>query len=262
MSKTIKLIFILFNILLLINSNANAALDKPKLVIAGDYWCPYNCKPNSEMPGFLVHIFKKAMYIYDIDVEYRMMPWSKALSDLDIGNIDGIIGINNIEQKNLVSSKLPMEYSVSKAFTKIDTNWIYDGPESLRGKRLGIIMDYTADDSINNYIGINYTINPDEFVVEDGENAVTESIANILDDKCDIYIEDERVVKYYLNQTGLGKYIRDAGPISSEKLPIYIAFRADIPNVKKYIKYFEDGLASLKATGEYDDLRLKYNMDQ
>lgn len=262
MSKTIKLTLMLLNILLIIiNNSAHAALDKTKLVIAGDYWCPYNCKPNSDKPGFLVDIFRRAMRIYDVDVEYIMMPWSKALDELDKGNIDGIIGINNIKDKNLIASKLPLEYSVTKAFTKKDSEWVYDGPESLRGKRLGIIMDYTADDSINNYIGVNYTINPGEFVVEYGKNAVIESIANILDNKSDVYIEDERVVKYYLHTTGFGKDIRDAGAISSKPLPIYIAFVANIPNVQRYIQYFEKGLASLKATGEYDELRLRYNMD-
>ena len=260
MFKTIKLILILFNILLVANNSAHAVPDKPKLVIAGDYWCPYNCKPNSDKPGFLVEIFRKAMHIYDVDVDYVMMPWSKALEELDKGNIDGIIGINNVKDKKLVASKLPLEYSVIKAFTKKDSQWIYDGPESLRGKILGIVMNYTADDAINNYVGINYAINPREFIVEDGDNAVIESIVNILDNKCDVYIEDERVVKYYLHITGFDKDIRDAGAISSKPLPIYIALAANIPEVQKYIQYFEKGLASLKATGEYDDLRLRYNM--
>lgn len=261
MFKTNKLTFFLLIVLLTLNISVYAAIDKPKLIIAGDYWCPYNCKPGSKKPGFLVDIFTRAMQIYDIEIEYIMMPWSKALEELDKGNIHGIIGINNIRNKKLVASKLPLEHSTTRAYIKKDINWIYDGPNSLRGKKLGIIMDYNVDDAINNYFGINYPLNPGDFVVEEGENAVVESIANILEDKCDVYIEDERVVKYYLQTTGFEDYIKDAGVISSRKLPIYVAFSANIPNIQKYIQYFEKGLASLKATGEYDEFRLKYNMD-
>ena len=123
-------------------------------------------------------------------------------------------------------------------------------------------MDYLVDESINQYIGSNYTTNPGMFVIEDGTSAVIESIANLMDNEIDVYIEDERVVKYYTQETGLAKSIRNAGKVTKEKLPIYIAFSANIPNIKKYIGYLEEGIASLKATGEYDELRAKYNMDQ
>ena len=259
--KTIKLKLALV-VLLAVTSVQAVEKERKSLVIAGDYWCPYNCNPESERQGFLVELARRALYIYGIDVEYRMMPWSQALEEVGSGKVDGIVGLSNPKGKKLASTEMPLDYSLSVAFTRVDTDWTYDGISSLRGRKIGIIMDYLVDESINQYIGSNYTTNPGMFVVEDGANAVIESIANLMDNEIDVYIEDERVVKYYTQETGLAKSIRNAGKVTKEKLPIYIAFSANIPNIKKYIGYLEEGIASLKATGEYDELRAKYNMDQ
>lgn len=259
--KAIKLIISCVILTLAIMNSTLAAHEKSKLIIAGDYWCPYNCMPDSKMPGFFIDVVRRALHIYAVDIEYVMMPWSQALDELETGKIDGIIGISNLDGKNAVASKLPLDYSLSKAYTRSDQDWVYDGIGSLKGKRLCFIMGYTVDEDINNYIGINYTLDLGSFVVEDGKNAVIDSIANILDNKCDVYVEDEKVVKDYLYTHGLTKFIKDAGAISNKKIPLYIAFSKSLPNVQKYITYFEDGLASLKATGEYDSLRLRYKMD-
>ena len=46
--------------------------ERRTLVLAGDYWCPYNCHPDSEMPGYLVELIRTAFYIYRIHIEYRL----------------------------------------------------------------------------------------------------------------------------------------------------------------------------------------------
>ena len=231
------------------------------LVIAGDYWCPYNCLPDSKLQGYLIELIRRALYIYRIDIEYRMMPWGDAINLVEKGKIDGIVGISSVKGRNLVTTRLPLEYSMTDAFTRNDTEWVYDGLRSLRGKKVGIILDYVIDEAINYYIGINYPINPGAFSVQEGKSAVIESIADLIDGSSDVYLEDRRVVQHYITENGLDPYIRNAGHVGKTKLPVYIAFSKELPNVKKYIQYFTEGLASLKATGEYDDLRSKYNMD-
>ncbi|GAB4169254.1 MAG: ABC transporter substrate-binding protein [Rickettsiaceae bacterium] len=259
--KTTKLIIAFTALFIAASTQAAPNGARKTLVIAGDYWCPYNCLPNSNRPGFLVELVSRALHIYGVDIEYQMMSWNQALGKVKNAEIDGIIGISNPGGRNLVSTKLPLEYCMPKAFTRNDTDWVYNGTESLRGKKLGIILGYTLDESINNYIGMHYASSLGMFIVEDGENAVIESIANIIDGDSDVYIEDERVVKSYTKENGLAQYIKDAGSITENKLPIYVAFAKEVPHINQYIKYFEDGLASLKATGEYDALRAKYNLD-
>lgn len=260
--KTIKLK--VFFLVVLFVSSAFGAIPKERktLVLAGDYWCPYNCNPDSDLPGYMVELIRRALYIYRIDIEYRLMSWGKAIEEVEAGRIDGIIWVSDVKGRKMLSTKLPLKYSTTSAFTRADTKWVYDGLNSLRGKKLGIIVDYLTDEAISNYVGIHYPINPGIFVVEDGENAVIESIANLIDGDSDVYIEDQRVVEQYITENGLEPYIKNAGRVGKAKMPVYIAFSSKLPLVEKYIKYLEEGLASLKATGEYDDLRAKYNMDR
>jgi polar amino acid transport system substrate-binding protein len=267
--KTIKLTAIIFVVLFAcisgaekVKKNRGVELNERRtLVLAGDYWCPYNCHPDSKLPGYLVELIRRSLYIYRIDVEYRMMPWSDAIDLAEKGKIDGLIGISNVRGKNLVTTKLPLEHSVIEAFTRNDTGWIYDGINSLRGQKVGIILDYDVDEAVSHYVGINYPLNPGGFSVQEGKNAVIESIADLIDGDSDVYLEDMRVVKSYLNENGLSPYIRNAGHVVKTKMPVYIAFSKNLPNVQNYIKYFTEGLASMKATGELDDIRAKYKMD-
>lgn len=260
--KTIKLnaITVIFLICASISINS-AKADRKTLVLAADYWCPYNCMPNDSNPGYLVELVKRALYIYGVDIEYRMMPWNVALVKMEDGEIDGLIGISNIRGRDLVTTALPLERGITSTFTRVDTEWIYDGIESFRGKKVGIIMDYTLNESISHYVSINYPKTPGSFVIEEGELAVIESINNLIEGKSDVYIEDNRVVKHYVNKNGKEQYIRYSGKVDNVALPIYVAFSKKIPGIKQYVKNLEEGIASLKATGEYEALREKYNMD-
>lgn len=235
---------------------------RKSLVLAGDYWCPYNCDTDDEDKGFLVELAARALYIYGIDVEYRIMPWHEALEKACSGEVDGVLGISSVEGKSLIKTSNPIEFSAMHAFTRSDTTWQFDGISSLKGMKLGVIMDYTLDDDINGYVSMNFPAKPDAFLIEDGKHAVVESIANLIDGDVDVFIEDRRVVNFYINNNGLASYIRDAGKTHKKSLPVHIALSVNLPKARKYIKYLEEGIASLRATGEYDDLREKYDMDK
>jgi polar amino acid transport system substrate-binding protein len=257
--KTIKFSFLLIFLSCTFNNNVNA--ERKKLILVGDYWCPYNCSEDINYQGFLVDVTRRALYIYGIDIEYKLMPWHETLTEIKKGSIDGIIGISQTKGLDVITTNLPLEYSTTTAFIRTDTDWMYDGLASLRGKKLGIVMDYNLTEDISNFVGMNYTTNPGMFIIEDGKNAVIDSITNLIDGTSDVYIEDRRVVESYIKEHDLSHHIKNAGKTSKDPLPLYIAFNSKIPHAKEYIKFLEEGIASLKATGEYEDLRVKYKMD-
>ena len=123
-------------------------------------------------------------------------------------------------------------------------------------------MDYQLNDALNHYLGkYYYTTRPDMFIFEDGENAVINHINNLIDSTTDVYMEDLRVVNYYLHKSKFSKYIQDSGSVPSSKLPLYIAFAKSSPFVHNYIKYIDEAIISMKESGEYESLRAKYHMD-
>lgn len=256
-SITRKLIFILLTSFLSFHQSVNAE----KLIIAGDYWCPYNCKTDNDYPGFLIELAKESLRIYGINIEYRIMPWHQALKKVQTGEIDAVVGISDIRGRNLITTQTPLEYSLTSSFVRSDNFWVYDGSSSLNGKKIGIVMDYILSDDINNFIGITYPVNPQMFEIEDGSEAVINSIRNLLEGKIDVYFEDSRVVYHYLMNNKLTPYVKNAGSVGRKKLPLYLAFNKDLPQAANYVKFLEEGISSLKSSGEYDYLKDKYQID-
>ena len=246
-------------ILICFNANYSIA-DREKMVLGADYWCPYNCNPSDLEPGFLVELATKVFSIYGIEVEYVQMPWYEALEKAEKGDIDGVIDISEGFNEDLATTLTPQGKSFVSVFTRPDSEWVYDGIDSLKGKKASIILDYNLTDSLKQYISANYSKNPSLFVLEDGKNAVVDSINHLIEGNVDLYIEDEVVVDYYLSRHNLLAAVKNAGRVDKTPVPLFIAFSKKIDNSEKYIKMLEDGISSITATKDVDDLKKKYHI--
>lgn len=258
----VKLITIICIIICLIITN-KAIADAPTIILASDYRCPYSCDPHDQNPGYLVEIAQKIFNIYGIRVEYKLMPWSDALKAVEDGEIDGIIGINDIEGRDLLIPHVPQAFSVTSVFARIDTDWIYDEPESLIGKKIAMVQDYNINNpAIQQYITTNYLRDPWSFIVESGVNAVVDSVNTVVDKTSDIYIGCQEVVNYYLNLNNIAKQIKNCGQVTQHSIPLYIAFSASSPKAEEYIKMLEEGMTSIQAIGDLANLKNKYQITQ
>jgi polar amino acid transport system substrate-binding protein len=235
--------------------------DQPKIVIASDYRCPYICS-EQEKPGYLVELSRKIFEIYGIRVESKIMPWSDALTAAEKGEVDGVMGISDVEGRDLVLPNSPQAYVSINAFARSDMEWYYDSPDSLSGKRLAIVLDYYLNHPpIQQYITDHFLRNPWDFTVESGENAVVDSINSVIDKTSDVYIGYKDVVMRYLDEDHNNRMqVKECGLISEVPVPIYIAFGGENPNASKYLKMLEDGMSSIESIGALKDIKSKYNI--
>ena len=233
---------------------------KEKIVLAADYWCPYNCDPKDKNPGYLVELAQKAFEIYGIDVEYKLMSWSDALKAAVEGEINGVIGFGN-ENPELLVPQIPQAYSIISTFASKDSNWVYDDIQSLNNHKITLIQDNYMGDLVLQYFTVNYPLRPELFLVETGDYAVANSINHLLEGKAEIYIEDEKVANYYIINNNLSSYIKNSGRITEgASSPIFIAFSPKCKESESYIKMLEDATQSLNDTGELSHLQRKYDM--
>lgn len=84
MKKTILILWLAISL-----SSISAA---DTIILVADKWCPYNCTPETERPGFLVEIARRAFELAGHKLEYRLMPWKRAVTEAKRGNVNGIIG--------------------------------------------------------------------------------------------------------------------------------------------------------------------------
>lgn len=246
-------------ILVILFSAPAGATARNKIVIASDYWCPYACAETDKDPGYLVETVKSIFDIYDIDVEYRMMPWFTALDELTKDKIDAVVGISALEGRNFLLTDTPISYGYVSAFTRDDSNWIYDGVGSLNGKKVSIILDYNVSDDIKEFVASHYPNSPNLFIIESDAYAVYNALTGVLNGSAGVFIEDETVVNYYIKHHNIS-HIKNAGRIVPDAFPMYIAFSKTSAKSENYKKMLEEGIHSLNATGDIKALKQKYNL--
>jgi polar amino acid transport system substrate-binding protein len=252
-----KFLLKLITPLLLIYSTCAYASDS--VVLVADYWCPYNCEPNSENEGILIDIARIAFAKKGIKVDYQIQSWSKAVDDFNNSRIDGVIGAIQGDVENPVFPSVEQANGMVSAFTLKNTTWVYDGPNSMNNKVLGIIEAYTYANDVKAYIYSNYIAKPENFIFSTAENAMEDNISKLQKGEIFVYIEDENVVSMYMKENNITN-IRNAGNVQPKPDKIYIAFPKDHPKADEYAKLITDTTFELKSSGKLSQMNKKYGI--
>jgi len=236
------------------------------ITVVADKWCPYNCDENSAHPGYMVEMLRLAMKKADIEVVYKVMPWSQAIEGTKKGEYDAVVGAAHGDARELVFPEVLQGISIMEFWVRKDSNWNYKSPSSLSGQRLGVIADYFYGKSINEYInhyktGVNQNI---EAVT--GSNASELNIQKLLSGQLDIILEDKNVVNYYFASRGEPLPFKSAGnPVSIEDFSetfIYVAFSPKNPRAKYYAQLFTRGIQEMRQNGELNKILSLYHMTE
>jgi polar amino acid transport system substrate-binding protein len=240
-------------------STSLSTLSKEKIIIAADKWCPYNCEPGSEMPGYMVEMAAIIFTKYNIEVEYVVKPWDKAMEEVREGKIHGIIGASFDENSDLVYPTIPQAYGVTAAYTLEDNKWKYNGINSLKDLKVGLILGYKYPEDIGNFIFTALPKSPELFIFEGGEDAVQEHIINLLNKKIDVYFENEYVMNRAMKSEN-GAQLRNAGQIGNELDRLYIAFSPKLKKSYTYAKILSEGMEEVRNSGKLAELYKKYGL--
>ena len=69
-----------------------AAVFSDTITIVADDWCPYNCEPGSDSPGYVVEVAREVFSMAGYSLEYKYVPWARAVREVDKGTYNGAIG--------------------------------------------------------------------------------------------------------------------------------------------------------------------------
>ncbi len=50
------------------------------ITLAADVWCPFNCNPGGDPPGYMVEVAKAVFEPRGHTVTYRVLPWARAVA--------------------------------------------------------------------------------------------------------------------------------------------------------------------------------------
>jgi polar amino acid transport system substrate-binding protein len=242
-------------------STSLTTLSKEKIILAADKWCPYNCEPGSETPGYMVEMAKEIFSKYNIEIDYIVKPWDEAIEDVKEGRVHGIIGSSFMENSDLVFPSVPQAYGITAAYTLQDSKWKYDGINSLKGLKIGLILGYKYPEDIGNYVFITLPKAPELFIFEGGKNAVQDQINNLVDNKTDVYFENEYVMSWEMKSSNEIK-LRNAGQVGNDLDRLYIAFSPKLKKSYTYAKILSEGMEEMRNSGKLAELYKKYGLSQ
>ncbi len=221
--------------------------------LRADAWCPINCDPKSDKPGYMIEIAKAVFGPAGIPVDYQTLNWARAIADARTGTYSGIIGAAKTDAPDFIYPDNELGLSSSCFFVKSESTWSYAGPDSLKDITLGVTKDYTYGDPLDAFI----KANPSKMQVLAGEDTLPKNIKMAELDRIGAFVDDRNVVAYYMQQNKVTT-IKQAGCLAATAS--YIAFSPANPNAKKYAQMLSDGIVSLRQSGKLKTILDHYGL--
>lgn len=253
-----KLAFILVLIFAsILSAVARAGSVQETIKVAADPWCPFTCSARSVKPGLMVELLRAALG-KEVAIEYKEMPWARAIEETRRGEINGIVGALKADAPDFIYPAVPAGLQKSCFFVGPKSTWKYTGIASLKGKTLGAVKNYTYGEPIDAYIEKSKDLPALDFMT--GVNAGERLLRKLSDDRIEITIEDASVAEYLQKEhPELAKAgIKKAGCLKPQ--PLYIAFSPESKVSKELAQKFSQGMRALKAQKKDKVIYSKYGL--
>ncbi|MES2615947.1 MAG: transporter substrate-binding domain-containing protein [Bdellovibrionota bacterium] len=247
-----KSILSLLGLFAVVNTQSSYAEKQELIKIRADEWCPYNCQPGSNDPGYMIEVLQMTFGKKNID--YQTMNWSRAILETRKNKYDGIVGASIENAPDFIFS-VPVGESKNCFYKKNTSQFKYTGIDSLNSVQLGVIKDYTYFNELEVYIKKNIR---DKKKLDEhyGNNAQDRLILKLELGRLDTFVEDPSVVSYMMKKHPDIKDIVDAGCVKTGSL--YIAFSPNNPKSKDRKNRLTHTIAKMIKSGDMDKLLAKY----
>jgi polar amino acid transport system substrate-binding protein len=242
--------------LLAVAAAAGPAPARERVVVVSDSWMPYNGTPGSSREGYAVEILRAVFERRGFAVEYRELPWKRAVRDVRSGRADILIGATQDELPDFIFPKTSLGQSELCFFTA-DRGWRFSGRESLKGRVTGFVQGHSYPrwflDDIRQH--------PERFHALHGEDAVVRMLAMLAEGRVQVIPGSRAVVDYYVQQAGLVDRIFLAGCSREAARELFFALSpANPPRSRLLADILDQGVYTLRNTGQLNHLLIKYGL--
>lgn len=229
-----------------------------RLVVAADRWCPYNCEPGSAKPGYLVEVLREVFEPRGIVVEYRVMPWKRAVFETEHGRIDGALGaVAGDRGRNLIGEE-GLGVNATVLVVRRGEEFEYAGPKSLDGLAVGVVADYSydSDGSLDRYLRARRESGDSLYVVR--QDAPLRSLFTMLErGRIDVFPENRYVARHAIGQMRLLDSVSLVETGRGDA--VYVAFSPN-DRGRRYVRQLDAGIRRLRASGRLAEIMASYGI--
>ena len=224
--------------------------------IRADVWCPYNCAPGSDKPGYMIEIAQSILGPKGHTIDYQNMPWTRAIKQTREGKYSAIVGAYIEDAPDFVFAE-NLGSSTMTFYGQKGNTWRFKDIESLKAVKIGVVKDYAYTAEIDKYIADNSKTQLVQ--VAFGEDALETNIKKLFKNRIDVFIANEMVISYHIKQSGRAMSLfENCGVLSTDN--VHIAFSPKIDASKSYVDLINKGVQDMRASGELKKILDKYGI--
>lgn len=223
-----------------------------EIVIVADPWCPFNCEPGSDKPGYMVEIAREVFGPLGHTVKYETVNWSRALAETRDGKYSAVFGAAVGDADDFVFPGEAQGQAGNALFVRKDDPWSMSSPEDLSGKVVGLIRDYDygeLNDDIQKHAKTDYA---------GGDDALTTNIKKLTAGRLDVVVEEASVFNYTADQMGVLDQTRMEKAIEYDD--VFIAFSPARAESQELAAQLEAGMAQLRESGRLAEILKTYGL--
>lgn len=229
---------------------------KKILSIRADEWCPFNCDPKGQLPGYMVEVVKEILEPKGYQIDYQIWNWARAIHDAKLGKIDAIIGAGKEDAEGFFLPKEPQGLTQYSLFGLKESKWRYENEKSLDGVKLGMISNYSYDEGSND---LQKKKHPSlEFV--SSEQPLLQLIRLLQSKRIVAFVESNYVLDYFVKTRDIKVKLKNLGQIKPNSQELFLAISPKYPAGKELSEIISEGTEYLRKTGKLQRILKKYGL--
>lgn len=238
--------------------SARSTPDGRVLVAVADEWCPYTCAADAQQQGYIVDLVRAVFEPLGYRIEYRVMPWPRALRETQLGRANLALGITPADARELVMPTLMADRCESSFAVPPDSEWRYRGIADLEGVTLGVTAGYSYFGELDEWIA-RHRDDPARIDVGTGESPLDASLRKLREGRIDVFIENRNVLKHAAAKLPADQGFRLQGQTPGQ--PIVVGFSPASPQDVALAAVFDTRIRQLRESGELAAILAAYGMD-
>ena len=227
--------------------------------VRADVWYPVNGDPAAVRPGFGIEALGLVWGESGLQLDYQLMSWGRSLSAVRSGAADCVVGAYKQDAPDLRFPTQMLGQDSVGVYVRASDDWSYAGPQSLAGRSVGVIGDYSYGEDLDGWLADE--ANTPRVEVANGVDALEGNIRKLLAGRVDVLLESPMVMASSMRTLGVTDVVRLAGE-GKTATPFYIACSASNPKVTQWLEQFDAGMQRLRESGRWRELRASYGLSE
>lgn len=229
------------------------------LLALADPWCPYNCQPDSDHPGYVVEMLREVFSPPTWRLSYRIVPWDRALQEVREGQaaMALVMTREQARQHGLLVGREPIGEAADCLYVAASNPLRFSQASDLDALgQVAVVSGYTYEQAFGAWLS--RPGNRSKVVFTRGANPAEVNARNLARGRVDGVIETAAVMQMQLQQLQLKDRIREAG--CQRPSPMYVGFSPRLPQAAQLVELFDQGMVEMRRNRRLVRILARYGV--